>query len=68
MASSSSSLNSLKEADAAQEAMSLKTRYPKGCRVFLLGEGLWELDKSTGRLPLTIGCIYSNHEVYIYIL
>lgn len=26
------------------------------------------MDKSTGRLPLTIGCIYSNYEVYIYIL
>lgn len=26
------------------------------------------MDKSTGRLPLTIGCIYSNHKVYIYIL
>ena len=45
-----------------------KTRYPKGCCVFLLAEGLWEWDKSTGRLPLMIGCIYSNYEVYIYIL
>lgn len=26
------------------------------------------MDKSTGRLSLTIGCIYSNHKVYIYIL
>lgn len=26
------------------------------------------MDKSTGRRPLTIGCIHSNHEVYIYIL